>query len=251
MKNHKTAGGILLALIVCLLCLVMGLPLPANVSHGPSESGFGQPSGPAVQSTATGNDTAMPEPNGSAYVEYNGNKPRFAPDEITTSGFTELSELDVLGRCGPVLACIGPETMPTEKRGNISSVKPTGWHTVQYPDLITDKYLWNRCHLVGWQLCSLNAEKRNLITGTRYLNMTGMLPFEEIVDDYVEQTGNHVMYRVIPDFRRSELVARGVLIEAYSVEDKGEGVSYCVYCFNIQPGIEIDYATGDSKRAGG
>ena len=140
--------------------------------------------------------------------------------------------------------------MPTEKRGDISSVKPTGWHTVKYPELIKDKYLYNRCHLIGFQLSGLNAEKRNLITGTRHLNVEGMLPFEDEIADYVKDTGNHVMYRVTPDFKSDELVARSVIMEAYSVEDDGKGVSFSVYCFNIQPGILIDYATGESKIAG-
>ena len=186
--------------------------------------------------------------NTDAYEIYNGNAPNFSKDEISTEGYIELSELDSLGRCGPALACIGKETMPTEKRGDISSVKPSGWHTVKYPDIIKDKYLYNRCHLIGYQLSGLNAEKRNLITGTRYLNTEGMLPFENEIADYVKSTGNHVMYRVTPAFTGNELVARGVIMEAQSVEDNGKGVSFNVYCYNTQPRIMIDYETGDSME---
>ena len=194
---------------------------------------------------STGYQAAL---NKDAYEIFHDNKPEFSEDEISTEGYIELSELDSLGRCGPALACLGPETLPTEKRGDISSVKPTGWHTIKYPNLIKDQYLFNRCHLIGYQLSGLNAEKRNLITGTRYLNVEGMLPFEDMVANYIKSTGNHVMYRVTPVFNGNELVARGVIMEAYSVEDDGEGVSYNVYCYNTQPGILIDYGTGESAE---
>ena len=144
---------------------------------------------------------------------------------------------------------IGTELMPTEARGEIGMVKPTGWHTVRYDDLVDGKYLYNRCHLIGYQLTGENANEMNLITGTRYLNVDGMLPFENQVADYVEETGNHVLYRVTPHFTGLELVARGVQIEARSVEDNGEGVCFNVYCYNVQPGVEIDYLTGESRRA--
>ena len=180
------------------------------------------------------------------FERVNNNIPKFTKDEISDEGYIELSELDSLGRCQEALACVGPETMPTEKRGEIGSVKPTGWHAVKYPSLIKDRYLYNRCHLIGFQLSGLNAEKRNLITGTRYLNVEGMLPFENEIADYVKETGNHVMYRVTPNFVGSELVARGLYMEAMSVEDKGKGVSFSIYCPNIQPGIMIDYGNGDS-----
>lgn len=189
--------------------------------------------------------------NAVAYETVNDGVPEFTDDELSTDGFIELSELDSLGRCGPAFACVGPETMATEKRGEIGSVKPTGWKSVKYPSLIKDKYLYNRCHLIGFQLSGLNAEKRNLITGTRFLNVEGMLPFESDVADYVEETGNHVAYRVTPVFQGDELVARGVKMEAKSVEDGGKGVSFNVYCPNVQPGILIDYGTGDSKTEDG
>lgn len=197
--------------------------------------------------TATNtSNTDIPEYTGNAYVEINNNKPTFTKDEITTNSFESYSDLDEFGRCGVAEACVGTDIMPTEKRGQIGQVKPSGWHTVKYPEYISDNYLYNRCHLIGYQLTGENANEKNLITGTRYLNVTGMLPFENEVADYIKETNNHVMYRVTPLFVNDELVARGVYIEAYSVEDDGSGVSYNIYCFNIQPHITIDYATGDS-----
>ncbi len=157
--------------------------------------------------------------------------------------------MDSLGRCGVTYACIDQDLMPTEKRGSIGMVKPTGWHTVRYDDLADGKYLYNRCHLIGYQLTGENANTSNLITGTRYLNIEGMLPFENMVADYIDETGNHVMYRVTPIFEGNNLVANGVLMEGYSVEDNGDGICFCVYAYNVQPGIEIDYATGESKLA--
>lgn len=162
--------------------------------------------------------------------------------------FETYSSLDALGRCGVAFANVCTDTMPTEPRGEIGSVKPTGWHTVRYDDLIDGMYLYNRCHLIGYQLTGENANERNLITGTRFLNMEGMLPFENMVADYVQETGNHVLYRVTPDFQGNELVARGVQMEGYSIEDNGAGICFNVYAYNIQPGIEIDYLTGDSRR---
>lgn len=184
--------------------------------------------------------------SGQAYVVVNGNVPFFTDDELTTVSFESYSELDTLGRCGVTCASVGQDLMPTEERGSIGMVKPTGWHTVKY-DIVDGKYLYNRCHLIGFQLTGENANTRNLITGTRYLNIDGMLPFENMVADYVKETGNHVMYRVTPIFEGDNLVASGVLMEGYSVEDKGDGICYCVYAYNVQPGVEIDYATGESS----
>ena len=186
---------------------------------------------------------------GKAHVSVNGNTPYFTADELTSTSFELYSDLDALGRCGTVYASIGKDLMPTEERGSIGMVKPTGWHTVRYDDLVDGKYLYNRCHLIGFQLTGENANTSNLITGTRYLNIEGMLPFENMVADYVKETGNHVMYRVTPIFEGSNLLASGVLMEGYSVEDNGAGICYCVYAYNVQPGIEIDYATGESKLA--
>ena len=183
--------------------------------------------------------------NSDAYTELNGNKPTFTDDEITTDSFEEYGRLDNLGRCTIAFACVGKDLMPTEKRGNIGSVKPTGWHLVKYEG-IDGQYLYNRCHLIAYMLTAENANPRNLITGTRYMN-TGMIPFETEVCDYVKRTNNHVMYRVTPVFKDEELVARGVQMEAYSVEDKGKGVCFNVYLYNVQPNIEIDYKTGESK----
>lgn len=185
--------------------------------------------------------------SGSAYCEINGNVPAFGDDELVTDAFENYSDLDSLGRCGVAYANICKEIMPTEERGAIGMVKPSGWHTVKYNDRIDGNYLYNRCHLIGYQLAGENANEKNLITGTRYLNVTGMLPFENEVADYVESTGNHVLYRVTPIFDGDNLVASGVQMEAESVEDKGAGVSFNVYVYNVQPGVLIDYATGDSE----
>lgn len=185
---------------------------------------------------------------GKPYVEINGNVPYFSEEEkLNTSAFEQYSNLDSLGRCGVAYANVCPELMPTEERGEIGSIKPSGWHTVNYHEYIDGNYLYNRCHLIGYQLSGENANEKNLITGTRYLNVQGMLPFENEVADYVERSGNHVLYRVTPVFDGNNLVSSGVLIEGYSVEDKGAGVCFNVYCYNVQPGIVICYATGNSE----
>ena len=188
----------------------------------------------------------IPSYTGNPYTIVNDNKPDFAESDFTTDAFENYSDLDDLGRCGVAYANICKELMPTEKRGRIGMIKPSGWHTVKYPDIIKDRYLYNRCHLIGFQLAGENANEKNLITGTRYLNVDGMLPFEDEVADYVKETGNHVLYRVTPVFDGNNLVASGVQMEAESVEDSGAGVKFNVYCYNVQPGIGIDYATGDS-----
>ena len=193
----------------------------------------------------------VPAYSGKAYISVNGNVPYFTAAELTTTSFETYSDLDTLGRCGVTYACIGQDLMPTKERGSIGMVKPTGWHTVRYDDLVDGKYLYNRCHLIGYQLTGENANTKNLITGTRYLNIEGMLPFENMVADYIQETNNHVLYRMTPIFEGNNLLANGVLMEGYSVEDKGVGVSYCVFAYNVQPGIEIDYATGESKLADG
>ena len=190
----------------------------------------------------------IPPFSGEAFVAVNGNIPFFRQEEHTTESYEFYSELDHLGRCGMTMACIGVDIMPTEDRGNIGSVKPSGWQSVKY-DIVDGKYLYNRCHLIGFQLAGENANKQNLITGTRFLNIEGMLPFEDMVADYVKETENHVLYRVTPLFNGDDLVAEGVLLEGWSVEDEGEGICFCVYAYNAQPGIVIDYATGDSKLA--
>lgn len=191
------------------------------------------------------NAADVPAYSGKPYTAVNNNEPYFTSDNLTTEAFENYSELDALGRCGAAYANVCLETMPTEKRGSISEVKPTGWHSVKY-DNVDGKSLYNRCHLIGYQLTAENANKQNLITGTRYLNVDGMLPFENMVADYVKETDNHVLYRVTPIFTGDNLVADGVLMEGYSVEDEGDGICFCVYAYNVQPGITIDYATGDS-----
>lgn len=194
--------------------------------------------------------SSVPVYSGSAYVAINGNVPYFTADDLTTTSFESYSSLDSLGRCGVSYACVGQDIMPTEDRGSIGQVKPTGWHTVKY-DCVDGKYLYNRCHLLGYQLTGENANEENLITGTRYLNIEGMLPFENMVADYVQETDNHVLYRVTPIFEGSNLLASGVLMEGYSVEDSGEDILFCVYAYNVQPGVTIDYATGDSYLTSG
>ena len=188
----------------------------------------------------------LPAYAGEPYVAVNANQPFFEETDYTTEAFETYSELDALGRCGPAWACVGTELMPTEDRESISSVTPSGWINVEYDG----QYLYNRCHLIGFQLTGENANEKNLITGTRYMNVDGMLPFENMVADYVKETDNHVLYRVTPVFEGDNLVASGVLMEAYSVEDSGEGVTFCVYAYNVQPGITIDYATGASAASG-
>ena len=189
----------------------------------------------------------IPPYSGNSYVEVNGNFPTFGMEEITTEVFEIYSDLDALGRCGTAYANVCQELMPTKERESIGQVRPSGWHTVKYSEVIEDLYLYNRCHLIGFQLAGENANEKNLITGTRYMNIEGMLPFENKVADYVRKTDHHVLYRVTPIFTGDNLVADGVLMEAYSVEDSGKGVSFCVFVYNVQPGIIIDYATGESS----
>lgn len=223
-------------------------------SYAPSASQGQQTESSAPTEITTASSFSLsdvPAYSGKAYTSVNGNVPYFSAAELTTQSFETYSDLDSLGRCGVTYACIGKDLMPTEERGSIGMVKPTGWHTVRYDDLVDGKYLYNRCHLIGYQLAGENANTKNLITGTRYLNIEGMLPFENMVADYIQETNNHVLYRVTPIFEGNNLLANGVLMEGYSVEDKGAGVSYCVFAYNVQPGIEIDYATGESKLADG
>ena len=189
--------------------------------------------------------TMVPEYSGKAYADINDDIPFFSDEELTAEPFAEYWTLDELGRCTGAYACIGPESLPKEPRENISMVEPSGWHSVQY-ESIDRGYLYNRCHLIGFQLTGESANEKNLITGTRYMNVEGMLPFENSVEMYVEGTGNHVLYRVRPYYQGDDLVATGVLMEAKSIEDPL--VQFCAFCYNVQPGIEIDYATGESKQ---
>lgn len=199
----------------------------------------------------TGEDIVLPDGteiegySGTPYAAIGDNVPDFLPEDMTQQSFERYSKLDGLGRCGTAYANVGEDIMPKEERGNIGQVKPSGWQTVKY-DIVDGKYLYNRCHLIGYQLTGENANVENLITGTRYLNVEGMLPFENMVADYVKETHAHVLYRVTPVFEENELVARGVRMEGWSVEDQGEGICFDVFAYNVQPGIEIDYATGES-----
>ena len=191
----------------------------------------------------------IPAYDGRAYIEINGNRPFFTEDDLTEEAFEYYSPLDALNRCGTAYANVGVELMPTEERGSIGQVKPTGWQSAKY-DCVDGKYLYNRCHLIGFQLTGENANPENLITGTRYLNMEGMLPFENLVTDFVKETEEHVLYRVTPLFTGDNLVCDGVLMEGLSVEDGGGEIQFCVFAYNVQPGVDIDYATGESRLAG-
>jgi len=237
MKREMKRG--LLALLACLLL--------AGCEAAPGQGGglVDLPVGDISASGESYTADTIPDYAGEPFVAVNGNVPTFTEDELTTDSYEYYSELDKLGRCGVTEACVGTDLMPTEKRESISSVKPTGWVQAQY-DFVDGKSLYNRCHLIGFQLSGENANERNLITGTRYMNVDGMLPFENMVADYVKETDNHVLYRVTPSFVGDELVARGVFMEGLSVEDNGESVSFYVYVYNVQPGVGIDYATGES-----
>ena len=239
--SRRRPLALLLALATLCALLLSGCDMAA-----PSQSSPHQPS----QSLSGGTVTLdqVPPYSGEPYVVLEDNQPAFTQEEITDESYESYSPLDSLGRCGVAMASVGQDLMPTEDRGSIGQVKPSGWHTVKY-DIVDGKYLYNRCHLIGFQLTGENANETNLITGTRYLNVEGMLPFENLVADYVQETGNHVLYRVTPVFQGDELVARGVVMEALSVEDQGEGVCFHVYAYNVQPGITIDYATGESALA--
>ncbi|MBR1692738.1 MAG: DNA/RNA non-specific endonuclease [Lachnospiraceae bacterium] len=215
----------------------------SQASDSASSKRIPQPSGASVSDETS---QAIPPYDGSPFVIINNNLPSFTDDELKTTSYAVYGDLDALGRCTAAMACVGQELMPTGERGEIGSVKPTGWHLVKY-DGIDGNYLYNRCHLIGYQLTGENANAKNLITGTRYLNTEGMLPFEEQTASYIRRTGNHVLYRVTPVFTGDHLLADGVRMEAKSVEDDGEGVCFHVFCYNVQPGIVIDYATGDSS----
>lgn len=210
------------------------------------------PSGSVSQSVSSDADfqlSDVPAYSGEAYVAVHDNIPYFSTEDLSADSFETYGQRDSLGRCTTAWACVGQDLMPTEDRGSIGQVKPTGWHTVKY-DCVDGKYLYNRCHLIGYQLTGENANEDNLITGTRYLNTEGMLPFENLTADYIKETGNHVAYRVTPVFEGDNLLASGVLMEGWSVEDDGAGVCFCVYAYNVQPGVELDYATGDSWLSG-
>lgn len=242
-KGYKSKYNLVISIITLILIIFIGYyenkygtDVDGNQNVQVSES---------IQKSFNLDD--IPEFDGKTpYVIINNNEPNFPEEDFNSNSFEKYSELDSLGRCGVAYANVSKETMPTEARGEISKVKPTGWHTVKY-NCVEGKYLYNRCHLIGYQLTAENANKQNLITGTRYLNVDGMLPFENQVAEYVKQENGHVLYRVTPIFEKNNLVANGVQMEAESVEDKGEKVKFNVYAFNVQPNIKIDYLTGNSE----
>ena len=246
--NKKTQRAIISLILFIILTAVAYIQIQLQDNKKDDNSNL------ASTNIETVNLENIPEYSGEPYIEINNNIPSFTEDDYTTEAFEKYSELDILKRCGVAYANICKEIMPekNEERGKIGSVKPSGWKNVKYNGLVDGNYLYNRCHLIGWQLSAENANPKNLITGTRYLNVDGMLPFENKVADYLKKKqnkNNHVLYRVTPIFKGSNLVASGVQMEAYSVEDKGEGVSFNIYVYNVQPGIVIDYKTGESKLA--
>ena len=242
-KGYKSKYNLVISIITLILIIFIGY---YENKYG-IDAGSNQNVQVSENTQTSFNLDDIPEFDGKTpYVIINNNEPNFPEEDFNSNSFEKYSELDSLGRCGVAYANVSKDTMPTEARGEISKVKPTGWHTVKY-DCVEGKYLYNRCHLIGYQLTAENANKQNLITGTRYLNVDGMLPFENQVAEYVKQENGHVLYRVTPIFEGNNLVANGVQMEAESVEDKGEKVKFNVYAYNVQPNIKIDYLTGNSE----
>lgn len=248
LKNWKKNLLWLLMAVSLMLCACGQVEIIIGDGSGydSSTQNGSQLSGAGNRSQTSVSLDSIPEYSGDPYVVVNNNVPFFSEEDLEAEVFESYGDLDSLGRCTVAYSMVGTETMPTEERGNIGQVKPTGWHAVKY-DNVDGKYLYNRCHLIGYQLTAENANVNNLITGTRYLNVQGMLPFENLTADYIKETGNHVLYRVTPVFEGDNLVASGVLMEGESAEDDGEAIQFCVYVYNVQPGIIIDYATGDSR----
>lgn len=261
MKRLTSAVAVLLSLIL-ILSGCAGSDIPKQVTEKITQNEVVEAAKPIEENQAiekpdnvTDHSSSfdldsVPSYSGSPYVTVNDGNPFFNESEHTTRSFEKYSPLDNLGRCGVAFANVGKDIMPTEERGSIGMIKPSGWHSIRYEN-VDGKYLYNRCHLIGFQLSAENANESNLITGTRYLNVEGMLPFENMVADYVKETNNHVLYRVTPIFKGENLLASGVLMEGWSVEDDGNGICFNVYCYNVQPGIKIDYATGDSEAEDG
>lgn len=242
-KSYKSKYNLVISIITLILIIFIGY---YENKYG-IDAGSNQNVQVSENTQTSFNLNDIPEFDGKTpYVIINNNEPNFPEEDFNSNSFEKYSELDSLGRCGAAYANVSKDTMPTEARGEISKVKPTGWHTVKY-DCVEGKYLYNRCHLIGYQLTAENANKQNLITGTRYLNVDGMLPFENQVAEYVKQENGHVLYRITPIFVGNNLVANGVQMEAESVEDKGEKVKFNVYAYNVQPNIKIDYSTGNSE----
>ena len=248
LKNWKKNLLWLLMAVSLMLCACgqVEIVIGDGSGYGSSTQNGSQLSGAGNHSQTSVSLDSIPEYSVDPYVVVNNNVPFFSKEDLKAEVFESYGDLDSLGRCTVAYSMVGTETMPTEERGSIGQVKPTGWHAVKY-DNVDGKYLYNRCHLIGYQLTAENANVNNLITGTRYLNVQGMLPFENLTADYIKETGNHVLYRVTPVFEGDNLVASGVLMEGESAEDDGEAIQFCVYVYNVQPGIIIDYATGDSR----
>lgn len=243
--NWKSGWRIAVFPTVLALFLFASLTADAAGTEGSSPIGNAEKKTMAVADKGT-IPADLPAYSGAAFVQINGNVPYFTDTELVTTSFETYSELDKLGRCGVAYANVGRDLMPTEKTESAEQINPSGWHIVKYPDLISDQYLYKRCDLIAYSLTGENSNEKNLITGTGYMDVEGMRPFEDQVADYVKKTGNHVLYRVTPVFTGENLLADGVLMEAESVEDAGKGIRFNVYVYNVQPGIFLDYATGDS-----
>ncbi len=239
----NTLTSILILIIIIAIAEIYSY-FTNSISQGTTESST------ITYNTASFDLDSIPKYKDSPYVILNENKPQFTKNEVSTEVFEKYSELDEYGRCGVAFANICKQIMPKEgeKRGAINMIKPSGWKTTKYEGLVDGNYLYNRCHLIGYQLAGENANEKNLITGTRYMNVQGMLPFEDEVATYIKTNKrNHVLYRVTPIFKNNNLVASGVQMEGYSVEDEGQGVCFNVYVYNVQPGVTINYSTGESK----
>ena len=244
-RKKQNTNKIIYGIITLILVLIAGYFSP-DILEQVSEN---QLQNEIIYTVSSTDLESIPEYSNSPYIILNDNKPEFTEEELKTSPFESYRKLDSLGRCGVAMANIGLELMPKadEERESISNVEPTGWINKKY-EIVDGGYLYNRCHLIGYQLTAENANEKNLITGTRYMNTEGMLPFENKITDYIKETRNHVLYRVTPIFEGNNLVASGVKLEAQSIEDNGKGICFNVYCYNVQPGIIIDYATGNSKE---
>lgn len=247
MKRRKSKRKIVIILILAVFAFLFSFfkdDITSFIQSIEPQESYALPEQEETSPTYQVDD--IPAYQGNLYVVLNNTEPNFSETDYTTTSFEHYNDLDSLGRCGVAFANVGLETMPTEDRGSIGQVKPSGWHTVKY-DNVSGKYLYNRCHLIGYQLTGENANEKNLITCTRSMNTEGMLPFEDEVAEYVKDTGNHVLYRVTPIFEGDNLLATGVEMEAKSVEDDGKGVKFNVFVYNVQDGIQIDYKTGDSS----
>ncbi len=246
-RNFRLLSVFLSLLLLCSLSLTSCDLLEQNPLQSTPQTTTADPQNPPITPAQTEFDLSLvPAFSGEPYYVVNNNNPFFTDEEITTDSYEYYAPRDELDRCTVTMACLGKDLMPTGERGSISHVKPTGWHSVSYPSINADS-LYNRCHLIGWQLTGEDANRENLVTGTSFMNNKGMLPFENQIADYIKETNNHVMYRVTPIFEGNNLVCTGVLMEAYSVEDEGDGICFNVFCYNNQPGVIINYATGESR----